>query len=1546
MGLARCLRVRRIHYVRSRALIVMLALSTILTAANPDFLSAQHRDSLDTTEQLSSITEPVSELAREPQHSSVSKQFLRGRSVESRTASVRARTTQGSEALVSSAYAMSLARQQHAAMVVAQNLVTSKLSSLSAAWESVGPASVLTAAYGKVSGRVTAVAIDPADLTGNTVYLGSTGGGVWKSTNAMGPVASVTFTPLTDTLPVFNADAGAVAIPSLSIGALSVQGGIVLAGTGDPNDAADSYYGSGLLRSADGGLTWTLVQSSARDELNLTHSFVGLGFAGFAWSSTVPGLVVAAVSQSAEGTLVNAGDASNSVMGLYSSSDYGVTWQLATVMDGSQIVQGPQYALQPQVGNAATSVVWNPVRRRFFAALRFHGYYESTDGANWTRLAAQPGSGLSGAACLSGLAACPLFRGVLAVQSTTGDTFALTVDRNTIDQGLWQDVCHASNGACGGAVSFANRLGGIALDTSGSSAIFQGDYNLSLAAVAVTAANTTPADTLLYVGTVDLYRCSLAAGCALRNTTNAVNGCAAPAKVASAQHAIAGMATSGQPILFLGNDGGLWRSQDGVNQQAAVCSADDATHFDNLNGGLGSLAEVVSFAQHPTDAAQLLVGLGANGSAGTKSYAAGLWNQLNAGEGGVVGIDSTNPALWYVSTAAGVSVKTCTSGPDCTATDFAGAATIGAAQVSRDASLIDAPWLLDPLQPAELIVGTCRIWRGPVAHGDQWSSANAISRMLGGTAGAACGTVNPAIRSLATGGATSSATSAQNTGSQVLYAGMAGVLDGGGILGGHVFTTTAGATANATTTWIDTAASPVSDGSASSDRFNPGGFDISSLTVDAHDVTGKTVYATVMGFAGNGVKAPHLYRSTDGGAHWANISSNLPNAPANSVVVDPNDANTLYVALDTGVYVTTQVANCVLLTCWSVYGAGLPNSPVVELLIAGGMASGDGRTGELRAGTYGRGIWQIPLLTAVSSSSPAMTLDSTSLTFSTQPVGTLSTSQTVTVTNSGNATLNVSQIVTTGDFHTTDTCIGLPLAAGQSCRVSVSFLPSAIGARSGLLTILGNVAGGQVTVSLSGAAVAGAAVVLTPVTVSFAPTAISATSLAQNISISNTGGVLATVGTIAVSGDFILTANTCGTTLAPSVGCTVAVAFRPVATGVRSGALTVGTNSGTLTAILSGSGTSPATDALSPLALTFSAQQLNTTSVSEKITLTNAGDVALTLIAAQISAGDFAVVNSCGNSLSPHSTCTMSVSFIPKNVGQQSGSLTITDQLRSQTVALNGTGIAPAGVSLSPFFSLAFGPTGVGLSSVAQPVTLTNNGGSSLSIAAATVTGDFAIVPGSNTCAGTVVVGGTCTMQIAFVPVAGGPRNGTLAVKNSAAGSPQTITLSGAGVDFTLAANGSTSVAIASGQNAVFPLLLSSAANVAGTVTTTCSGVPANSICTVSPSSVALGGVTTVSVTINTGVTVTATGHNSPSSKSLIWLACLVPISAVLRRRRRSALLLLCLLAGCGSGRHIPTNASAGGSTSPVTASGNYSIVVSAASAGLVRTVNLTLIIQ
>ncbi len=1445
----------------------------------------------------------------------------------------------------SAAKALAVAGVVHQGM-----LAQPRASNLSAAWTAVGPGEVATAAYGNVTGRVTAVAIDPADATGNTVYVGTTGGGVWKSTNAAGSTGSVAFTPLTDTLPVFNA--GGAVTASLSIGAMEVGNGVVLAGTGDSNDATDSYYGAGILRSADGGVTWTVAQGS-QDGVAGNHSFFGLGVAGLAASTLNPSLVVAALSQAAEGTIVNAPDGTYSVKGLYWSGDGGVTWHMGTIVDGAQVVQQPQPGGAAS-GNAATAVVWNRARQRFYAAVRFHGYYESPDGATWTRMAHQPGAGLTAAACPTnpgsvGSSGCPIFRGALTVAGATGDTFALTVDEVNGDEGLYQDVCGlTAGGACAGTTAaWGTALNAAPLEVGGGShAISQGDYDLALGAAA------SGTDTILYVGTVDLYRCSVAAGCALRNTTNAENGCASDALVAGAQHAIATLAGSGStasgPLVYLGNDGGLWRSTDGVNETGGVCSLGDAAHFQNLNGGLGSLAEVVSFAQAPADAGMVLAGLGALGTAGT-GVAASTWGQLAAGEGGTVAIDPANPLNWYVSTGAGVNIGRCAKGAGCGTADFAGTV-IGSAQVSGDPAEVHAPWLLDPGFTSDVLVGTCRGWRGPGVGGGLWSGSNAISGPFAATAASACGGTFGFTRSLGAGGAVSGSSNAQNAGSEVIYAGMAGTLDGGQGVGGHVFVTRAGNTATNTTAWTDVARGTVTNDAADAGVFNPGGFDVSSVAVDVHDTTGQTVYVTVMGFAGSGTNAPHVYRSVDAGGHWTNISSNLPNAPANSVVVDPNDANTLYVGMDTGVYVTAAVTSCVSTNCWSVLGSGLPNAPVTELAAGAGIPTGDGRTGELRAGTYGRGIWQIPLLTATSPAVPAIALNPTMVTYSAQQVGTTSAYVTITVTNTGNAVLNVSSVTATGDFNETDTCVGGAVAQGGTCAVQVRFAPTVAGTRSGVLTVYGNVAGGQATAALSGTATPPATIVLTPLSLSYGATSVGATSAVQNVTISNTGGTVATVQTPVVTGDFRVSANTCGTSLAPQVGCTVSVVFAPTVSGTRSGTLTVVDSAGTQVASLTGTGTNPATDSLAPLALSFAGTQLNTASGAQAATLTNAGDVALTLIAAQVTSGDFTVVNGCGNSLNAHSSCTLNVAFAPKSVGVGVGVLTVSDQFRAQTVALSGLGLAPPGVSLSPTNGVGFGVVGVGLTSAAGTVTLTNNGGVPLLLASVTTTGDFAVGAGLNTCGSSLAPLGVCTVGVVFSPTTTGTRAGTLTFADNAGNSPQTMALTGTGVDFAMVPSGPTTMTISSGQSATYALLLQSAVGLPGSVAFTCAGVPAHSTCTVNPASAGLGGTTAFTVTVGTGLaTARVEGPSMPWGRSLVWLAAILPVGLLARRRRWVGFGLAVLLvgvSGCASGRIVPEDTGTGGGTVAVTPSGSYTLTVTGSSAGLVRTVGLTLVVQ
>ncbi len=1260
-------------------------------------------------------------------------------------------------------------------------LVRAQATSLATPWTAVGPVQVQSLSYGLVTGRVTSLALDPSDASNNTLYVGTSGGGVWKSSNATASPA--TFTPLTDTLPVFSPNGGTSVIPSLSIGAVSVQPGrtgVILAGTGDPNDALDSYYGEGVLRSADNGQTWSLVQTAG------SASFVGEGIAGFAWSTASPQLVVMAVSSAAEAANVRATNYPG-VRGLYYSTNAGQTWTLATIQDGSSVVQNRTTNYATFRGNAATSVVWNPIRKKFYAAVRSHGYYESTDGITWTRLTNQPGTGLTAANCQPrpgdyGLQACPIFRGTLAVQPVSGDMFAVTVDPNNGSQGLWQDACAISGSACASTtIAWANKIDTSAVESAGS--IPQGDYNLTLAAIPA-ATSLSASDTLLFLGTSDLYRCSLSSGCSLRNTTNATTGCAAPAGVAPAQHAIAWGLTAGNsatPTMFFGNDGGLWRSLDGVQQQAGVCSADDATHFDNLNGSLGSLAEVSGFASDPTDVNVLLAALGANGSAAstTSAQASAIapWTQLNAAESGAVAIDQGNGRNWLLQAGAGVALHACANGKLCTATDFSGPTSIGASQVSRDASLTDPPALLDPALNTNVLVGTCRVWRGPEDGGGLWSTSNTISAPMGSTTHSPCNGSDTTIRSLAAGGRAIFSGGPQNSGSSVLYAGLGGTLDGGSISAGHIYATTSASTAGSSTAWTDLTTNSVTNDT--SRRFNSGGLDVSSIAVDPNDPTGMTVYATIQGFG-----YPHVYRSTNGGAAWLNISANLPNAPANAVVVDPNNPAVVYVAMDTGVYVAQDVTACVATVsgttgaCWSVYGASLPNAPVTSLFASPGISvAGSSAAGVLRAGTYGRGIWQIPLLTAGQTAAAAATFSPASLTFGTQVVGTTSASQTITLRNTGTAAMQITGASASAGFVETDTCSGTSLTINSTCTLTVSFAPVTEGSITGTVQVVANLPGGYATVALAGTATGVAKVLISPTSIAFGDVAVNAVSASQTITVSNAGTATATLNMPVVSADYKLTASTCGTTLNAGATCTLSVAYAPTISGMNNGTLTLTNNTGTSIAFLNGNGVGTANVVYSPTSLVFHDTTVNFPFAST-FTISNTGTASSVLTGPSF-VGDFSLLSkTCDSVILPGKSCTVIAVFLPTQVGTRTGSMTFVDNAGSHTIPFSGRAL-PAGSLVMPA-QLTFASTAVNSTSASQVITVTNSSGIAMLLGVLQAFGDFGVT--ANTCInGQLLAGASCQLTVVFSPTATGLRSGFITLHDTYYGSTATTTLSGTG---------------------------------------------------------------------------------------------------------------------------------------------------------------------
>ncbi|MGA2502292.1 MAG: choice-of-anchor D domain-containing protein, partial [Tepidisphaeraceae bacterium] len=652
----------------------------------------------------------------------------------------------------------------------------------------------------------------------------------------------------------------------------------------------------------------------------------------------------------------------------------------------------------------------------------------------------------------------------------TGDTFVWTVDKYNQDQGIWQDLCAASAGNCANlTITFAQQWQTAALETNvlgqGSATIVNGDYNLALAAV------PSGQTTIVFAGANDLWKtsCPYSQGCRWRNTTNSTVGFCAG--VGEYQHALAwNPVPASNPLeIFVGNDSGLWRSTDAIGETGTVCSASDASHFENLNGSLGSLAEVESISQAGATPYTMMAGLGANGTAGVKSTTGTTtdWPEILGGEGGPVAVDPTNSANWYVNNQAGVSIYLCSQTAPCTPAAFGASAVVTDADVGGDGLSMTspAPFLVDPLDSTKLLIGTCRVWRGP-ASGVGWSSSDAISPIFDNHAFSGPCSGDALIRTMAAMALPVS--TALPSGGEVVYVGMYGSANGGGTLPGHVLSTYNSATGT-WSAWTDvTALNPVSNDTHTMNYY---GYDITSIFVDPHDTTGQTVYVTVAGIPSLGEKVQTVYSSTDGGMHWTSMMANLPAAPANSLVVDPQSASTVYVATDEGVYSTRQIASCAsaLLECWSAYGSGLPEAPVVALSAAPVTAS----VHDLVAATYGRGIWINPLWGASGGwSGPATdTISPTTLTFSGTIEGQLSSAQTVTLTNSGGVPLTSIAISVSGAFQQTNDCTA-SLAANSSCAINVQFDPAATGTQTGTLSGTDSTRTQPETVALSGTGVA------------------------------------------------------------------------------------------------------------------------------------------------------------------------------------------------------------------------------------------------------------------------------------------------------------------------------------------------------------------------------------------------------------------------------------------------------------------------------------------
>lgn len=202
--------------------------------------------------------------------------------------------------------------------------------------------------------------------------------------------------------------------------------------------------------------------------------------------------------------------------------------------------------------------------------------------------------------------------------------------------------------------------------------------------------------------------------------------------------------------------------------------------------------------------------------------------------------------------------------------------------------------------------------------------------------------------------------------------------------------------------------------------------------------------------------------------------------------------------------------------------------------------------------------------------------------------------------------------------------------------------------------------------------------------------------------------------------------------------------------------------------------------------------------------------------------------------------------------------------------------LAPAATA-SPT-TLALGQWALGVTGTAQPTTLSSTGGEDLSYTGVNITGtnsgDFSVT--ANTCAGTISPDVNCSISVSLTPSVYGPETATLNINDNATGSPQTVTLTGSGPNFSISASPST-LTVVHGSAGTSTITLTPQAKFAQTVAVSCAGAPANSTCTLSPPNVQLfgGAAETTTLTLQTTAstapgtyTLTVTGTYAPLSNS------------------------------------------------------------------------------
>jgi len=347
--------------------------------------------------------------------------------------------------------------------------------------------------------------------------------------------------------------------------------------------------------------------------------------------------------------------------------------------------------------------------------------------------------------------------------------------------------------------------------------------------------------------------------------------------------------------VYLGNDGGLYRSDvDGATQTWTKSTFEPYTQHYQVE-----VAE--------TDPSRITGGTQDNGCIRSWGPAGSEeWNGYGCGDGEYVPIDPTDARIWYGCSQYGA----------CRRYDER-SGTLTSSNIQDGTTSIrfnwHAPLVIDPNNPQVLYFGGNQINRS-TDRGETWTALspphpNDLTGFFDP------GRDDPIYRNWGT----MTTIGVAKTAPQTLYVGT----DTGRLW----------KTENLGQNWTEF-----------TDKGLPKRW-VTRAAVDPRDE--DVVYVTFSGFR-NGEDAAHVYKTTNGGDSWENISGNLPNAPVNDIVVD-TERNTVHVGSDVGVYTLKNGKRN-----WASTGGALPLVPVLDLRL-------HGPTDTLYAGTFGRSVWRIGL---------------------------------------------------------------------------------------------------------------------------------------------------------------------------------------------------------------------------------------------------------------------------------------------------------------------------------------------------------------------------------------------------------------------------------------------------------------------------------------------------------------------------------------------------------------------------------------------------------